>query len=70
MRLLLIVAFLSGCSHTKNLKPSDTKFDESKRNWAQIYEHELKVAKENEDYDAFRFFWPEYLKELYRLRNK
>lgn len=70
MRLLLIVAFLSGCSHTKNLKPSDTKFDESKRNWLQIYEYELRVAKENEDYDAFRFFWPEYVKELYRLRNK
>ena len=70
MRLLLIVAFLSGCSHTKNLKPSDTKFDESKRNWVQIYEHELRVAKENEDYDAFRFFWPEYVKELYRSRNK
>lgn len=70
MRLLLIVALLSGCSHTKNLKPSDTKFDESKRNWVQIYENELRVAKENDDYDAFRFFWPEYLKELYILRNK
>jgi hypothetical protein len=29
-----------------------------------IYEHELMVAKENDDYEAWRFFWPEYLKEL------
>lgn len=70
MRLLLIVAFLSGCSHTKNLKPSDTKFDESKRSWLQVYENELKVAIENDDGESYYFFWPEYLKELYDLKNK
>lgn len=70
MRLLLIFILLSGCSLKKAPKPSDTLFDPGKRNWLEIYAHELKVARENNDYDAFRFFWPEYLKELHSRRNK
>lgn len=64
MRLLLIIVLLSGCSLKKAPKPSDTLFDPEKRNWLEIYAHELRVAKENNDYDAFRFFWPEYVREL------
>jgi hypothetical protein len=41
--------------------PRDTLFREEDRNWTEIYAHELKVALENNDSEAFYFFWPEYL---------
>ena len=54
--LLLFYILLSGCSISKNeLKP--------KKDWSEIYAEELKIAVENEDHEAFMFFWPEYLKE-------
>jgi len=70
VRLLLIVFLLSGCSLKEAPKPSDTLFDPKKRDWLQIYAHEIKVAIENNDHDAFRFFWPEYVKELSSRKNK
>jgi len=39
---------LAGCSH-HNPHPSDTKFDESKRDWEQIYINEINSAIENGD---------------------
>jgi len=61
---LLPVVLLAGCVATHSPKPSDTIFKEEDRDWLKIYEHELKVARENGDVDAWRFFFPEYLKEL------
>tara|TARA_A100001011_G_scaffold344144_1_gene378992 strand:+ start:213 stop:413 length:201 start_codon:yes stop_codon:yes gene_type:complete len=61
---LLPLFFLLGCVTTHKPQPSDTKFKDSDRNWVKVYEHELKVAIENDDIEAWMFFWPEYLKEI------
>lgn len=55
---------LSSCSMKSSLKPSDTNFDPKKRNWLEVYAHEIQVAKENQDMDAWRFFYLEFIKEL------
>jgi hypothetical protein len=57
---------LLGCATLHNPKPFDAKLPPSEKNWRPIYEHELKVAIENDDIEAWSFFWPEYLKELGR----
>ena len=44
----------------------DTKFDESKRDWVAVFEHEIKAAMENEDEEAYHFFMYELLKEKIR----
>jgi hypothetical protein len=61
---LLPVFLLTGCVVAHSPTPNDTIFKEQDRDWLQTYEHELKVAKQNGDIDAWRFFFPEYLKEL------
>lgn len=43
--------------------------DSVKTDWEAVYEHELEVAKKNEDLQAWMFFWPEYLKERERKRE-
>ena len=68
MRFLFFLLILFGCQTKHNLKPSDTKFKESERNWEQLYARELHNALKNEDDAAFYFFWPYYLQE--RLYNK
>jgi len=60
---LFIVLFLSGCVTQKN----EQKFN---KNWKQIYAQELKIALENDDNEAFMFFWPEYLKEINKDKNE
>ena len=37
-------------------------------NWAEVYKNELKIARENNDIESWMFFWPEYLKELDKLK--
>ena len=58
MRGILVVMLcflLQSCNIArKSQKPKD---------WVKIYEHELEAARKNDDIDAWRFFWPEYLKE-------
>jgi hypothetical protein len=68
VRFLFLVVILFGCQTTHNLKPSDTEFKESERDWEALYARELKNALQNEDVPAFYFFWPLYLQE--RSRNK
>lgn len=70
VRLLVLLLFFSGCTHTYNPQPIDTIFKERDKNWSLIYEKELKIALENEDMEAFYFFWPEYLKELSKNKCK
>jgi hypothetical protein len=52
----MICFFLSNCStHRPPLKKTI--------NWELIYKTELENAIINNDDEAFRFYWPEYLKE-------
>lgn len=34
------------------------------KDWLKIYEKELQIARENDDIEAWTFFWREYIKEL------
>ncbi len=57
---------LCGCVVTHDPQPVDTAFDESKRDWAEVYRQEIKAAVENEDEGAYHFFFQEYMKERIR----
>ena len=59
-----------GCAVTHNPQPIDTEFDENKRNWAEVYRHEIKIAVENEDLEAYNFFFQEYMRERIRQIKK
>ena len=70
MRFLVLLFLTCSCASQRELQPSDTVFDSNRRNWLEVYSYELNQARENNDYEAFRFFWPEYLKELDKTYNK
>jgi len=70
VRTFCFLLIFSSCVHTHNPQPYDTIFKDESKNWELVYEHELKVAIENEDIAAFYFFWPEYLKERDKNRVK
>lgn len=61
---------LTGCVSKHSPQINETEFDAQKRNWLKVYEHELKTAIENDDGEAYYFFWPEYLKEYDKQRRK
>jgi hypothetical protein len=47
--------------------------DESKRDWAKIFKHEMKVAVDNQDEEAYNFFFEEYMRfriEQYKASRK
>ena len=70
MRFFCFLLILTGCVSKHNPQISETEFDPQKRNWLKVYEHELKTAIENDDGEAYYFFWPEYLKEYDKQRYK
>ena len=50
---------------------SDTRLDEGQRNWAEVYRMEIKIAVENEDLDAYNFFFEEYMRlRIHQIRKK
>ena len=51
---------------THNPQPVDTKFNESDRDWLEVYRHEIKAAVENEDEEAYHFFFQQYMRERIR----
>lgn len=77
INLFLILA-LTGCSHSSNLNPTDTKFSRSAEMQAEIdsvlakdaenkklekeYLEEIRRAEENNDQEAFKFYLSEYVK--------
>ncbi len=69
MRFLILLLFCVSCS-TKKLTPNDTRFNPNKRNWEEVYKKELISALENDDDQAFHFFWRYYLEERYKNKNK
>lgn len=62
----MYVALLAGCATPHGPQPQDTKLDPDRRNWTQIYEKEIKIAIENQDYEAYYFFVQELVKDAYR----
>lgn len=52
MRFFALFLFFCGCqTHSPPI------------NWEKVYEKELQIAIENDDREAYRFFFLEYLKE-------
>lgn len=47
--------------------PADTEFNETHRDWLQVYLQEIKVAVDNDDEEAYHFFMHEYLQERVRI---
>ena len=66
----LPLILLCGCVTVHDPQPVDTKFDESKRNWLEVFEKEIIIAIENKDADAYHFFMQEYLQEKVRIWKK
>ena len=66
MLRLFPLIFLISCVVSPDSTPKDTEFDESKRDWAEVYRGEIKAAVENEDLDAYNFFFHEYMRERIR----
>ena len=62
------VILLTSCVTSHNPTPKDTEFNETKRNWIEIYRYELAVAMENDDMAALKFFMEELIKEKQRLK--
>jgi len=67
--LILLLLLLSGCV-TSNPQPEDTRFDENKRDWLEIYRQELIIAQQNNDIEAWHFFIQEFVKEKARLQSE
>lgn len=63
---VLSLLLLGGCATIHDPDITDTVFDESKRDWAEVFVHEINVAAENKDYGAYYFFMQELIKEHYR----
>ena len=81
--LSVILVMLAGCNHSSDLKPEDTKVSRSaymqeeinkilakdKSNKLIELEHleQIRIAQENNDREAFEFFFQEYA-EVERLK--
>ena len=81
--LTLTILLFTGCNHSSNLQPEDTKFSRSadmqeeinkllakdKANKLVELEHleQIRIAQENNDREAFEFFFQEYA-EVERLK--
>jgi hypothetical protein len=62
--VLKYLAFLvlCGCVTTHDPQPADVKFNEAERDWIKVYKEEIRIAGENEDEEAYNFFFEEYMK--------
>lgn len=74
---IIVVAFM-GCNHSANLKPEDTKVsrsldmqeeidlvlakDAENKKLERQYLEEIRIAEENNDQEAFKFYLSEYVK--------
>ena len=67
MPRFLLLILLTGCVSHHDPQPADTKFDESKRNWVEVFTKEIEIAIENEDAEAYHFFMQELIREKVRL---
>jgi hypothetical protein len=69
VRIFWLLLLLSSCVSVRSPQPSDTILNQNTKDWVKVYAQELEAARQNNDLDAWRFFWPEYLKERYKQRN-
>ena len=71
MLRFLPIILLCGCVHTQhNPRPSDTKFKDEDRDWVAVYREEMRIASENNDREAWHFFFYELIRERIRLEKQ
>ena len=58
-----------GCYTKKQIQPKHTNLKEEDRDWVLAYQHEMRVALENEDIVSYFFFKKELKRELSRLQE-
>ena len=66
MRAVVFFLLLSGCHFNAPPITTDTILREEDRDWIEVYRMEIKRAVENEDEDAYHFFFKEYMRERIR----
>lgn len=67
----LPLILLCGCVHVKHdPQPSDTKFKNEDRDWVLIYREEMRTASENDDREAWHFFFYELVRERIREESQ
>tara|TARA_X000001036_G_scaffold437790_1_gene483986 strand:- start:1577 stop:1828 length:252 start_codon:yes stop_codon:yes gene_type:complete len=69
VRGILVCLALSGCVAKHSPQPNDTKLNEDKRDWVAVYHEELRIAFENEDFEARYFFLQEIIKMKYKAEH-
>ena len=69
MLRLLPLVFVCGCVANYSPNPIDTELNQSKKNWVEIYQNEIKISIDNQDRDSYNFFMLELLKEKFRLKK-
>ena len=69
MRVLWLVLLFSGCVVNRGNDTNSLKNTQENKDWLKIYEEELRIAKENNDAEAWSFFFREYLLEI-KIRQK
>ena len=60
---LSVLVLVASCSHHPELKTVDT-------DWEKLYEQELLSSYENDDLQAYTFYWPLYLQERSKKQTK
>ena len=66
MRAVAFFLLLSGCHLNTLHTTTDTSLLEEDRDWSEVYRMEIKRAVDNEDEDAYHFFFKEYMRERIR----
>jgi len=70
VRVLWLVLLFSGCVINRSNETNALKNTQENKDWLKIYEHELRVAKDNDDFEAWSFFFREYLIEVRNRQKK
>jgi hypothetical protein len=71
MRAVVFFLLLSGCHFNVPPVTTDTILSEEDRDWVEVYRMEIKRAVENEDEDAYHFFFKEYMRErIEQIKSK
>ena len=53
-----------------NPEPYDTKFNDKDRDWGEVYRNEMRIALENDDKEAWHFFFYELIRERIRQERE
>tara|TARA_Y100001938_G_C8015358_1_gene392268 strand:- start:329 stop:541 length:213 start_codon:yes stop_codon:yes gene_type:complete len=70
VRVFWLVLLFSSCVANRGNDTNPLKNTQENKDWLKIYEEELRIAKENNDAEAWSFFFREYLLEIKNKAKK